>query len=53
MITIVSVGGVKLGYAWGATRVSGLGKDLAVQHHARRAAGGLMAGSGVYLIVKA
>ncbi|ASK21821.1 threonine transporter [Halomonas sp. N3-2A] len=53
MITIVAVGGVKLGYAYFAGAVA----SFVINHRAERAvkvtAGGLMVGAGSYLIAKA
>lgn len=53
MITIVAVGGVKLGYAYFAGAVA----SFVINHRAERAvkvtAGGLMVGVGSYLIAKA
>lgn len=52
-ITIVAVGGVKLGYAY----FSGVVASFVINHRAERAvkvaAGGLMVGAGSYLIAKA
>lgn len=51
-ITVVTVGGVKLGYAYGACRISALAGHLRGQRAAKFAAGGCMIGAGVYLVAK-
>lgn len=53
LVTIVTVGGVKLAYALGANRVARLSSSLKIQREARMTAGGLMLGAGAYLIAKA
>ncbi|PTN12294.1 LysE family transporter [Nitrosomonas aestuarii] len=54
-VTVVTVGGVKLAYAFAATKVvtiSKISKGLAVRNQARLASGTLIVGAGTYLIVK-
>lgn len=52
-ITVVSVGGVKVCYALSAIKIANLARELKFENAARKTAGGLMAGAGIYLIVKA
>lgn len=51
-ITIVGVGGVKSIYALFAKKVATTAQGLGMESAARKAAGGLMLGTGGYLIVK-
>jgi len=51
-VTVVSVGGVKILYAMSATKVANLARELKFENTARKTAGGLMVGTGTYLIVK-
>ncbi|WP_417863165.1 LysE family translocator [Vreelandella venusta] len=53
MITIVSVGGVKLGYAYFAGAVASFGTNHRAERAVKVTAGGLMVGAGSYLIAKA
>jgi threonine/homoserine/homoserine lactone efflux protein len=53
LITVVSVGGVKVLYALSATKVANFAKERKFIDIARKTAGGLMVGAGTYLIVKA
>ena len=53
LITIFSVGSVKVIYAVFSNTVAAYAKNTAVEVVARKAAGGLMVGAGGYLIVKA
>jgi threonine/homoserine/homoserine lactone efflux protein len=52
-ITIVTVGGVKLGYAFAAQRIIHRLQSQRSQRRGRLAAGGLMIGAGTYLVSKA
>ena len=51
-VTVVSVGGVKVLYALSASKISNFARELKFENAARKTAGGLMVGSGTYLIVK-
>ena len=51
-VTVVSVGGVKALYALSATKVANYARELKFENTARKTAGGLMVGAGIYLIVK-
>ncbi|WP_232318761.1 LysE family translocator [Halomonas sp. GT] len=53
MITIVTVGGIKLGYAYFAGVVASFGINHRAERAVKVAAGGLMVGTGLYLIAKA
>ena len=53
LVTVVSVGGVKVFYSFSATKVASLAKKYRFENAARKTAGGLMVGTGGYLIVKA
>ena len=52
LVTIVTVGGVKLAYAFAATKVMLMSKGLAIEDKTRLASGALMVGAGTYLIAK-
>ncbi len=52
LVTVVTVGGVKLAYAFAATKVMLMSKGLAIENKARLASGTLMVGAGTYLITK-
>lgn len=52
-VTLLAVGGVKLGYALGARKVMSLAGSPKIERRARTVAGGFMIGAGTYLIVKA
>jgi len=52
-ITIITVGGVKLIYAYAARTFVARWKSRRVQRITRKAAGGLMIGAGSYVILKA
>jgi len=52
-VMVVSVGGVKILYALSATKVASLARSQKPNNTARKTAGGLMVGTGSYLIVKA
>ncbi len=51
-IMVVGVGGVKVIYAFSAIKVASLAKRYKFDNTARKAAGGLMLGTGGYLIIK-
>jgi threonine/homoserine/homoserine lactone efflux protein len=53
LATILAVGGVKLGYAWGAERIVTRLQNRRAQKLAGTAAGCAMVGAGTYLIAKA
>ena len=53
ILTIVAVGGVKLGYAYSAIRVASFAKGFKGERAVKVAAGGFMIGAGVFLIAKA
>ncbi|SET68727.1 Threonine/homoserine/homoserine lactone efflux protein [Nitrosomonas marina] len=52
IVTVVTVGGVKLVYAIGAAKAMLMGKKLAVENKIRLIPGVLMVGAGTYLIAK-
>lgn len=52
-LTIVAVGGVKLGYAYSANKLASLFTNTKTQRTLKLAAGSLMAGIGAYLLIKA
>lgn len=51
-VTVVTVGGVKLAYAFAATKVMAMSKELGAGNKARLASGVLMVGAGTYLIAR-
>lgn len=51
-ITVATVGGVKLAYAFAATKVMTMGKKLGAENKTRLASGALMVGTGTYLIAR-
>lgn len=53
LVTIVTVGGVKIFYAFSANKIASMSKGYNLESKAKKAAGGFMAGAGSYLIVKA
>lgn len=53
VLTVVSVGGVKLGYACLATKIVSSARAFRGRRSLKATAGGLMAVTGAYLIVKA
>lgn len=53
VLTVVAVGGVKLGYAYAATKVMPLAAGIRGERGTRVAAGGLMIGAGTYMITRA
>jgi len=52
-VMVISVGGVKILYAFSATKLASLAKRHKLDNAARKTAGGIMVGAGSYLIVKA
>lgn len=52
LVTAITVGSVKLGYAFAAKKVMIMGKRLAIEKEAKLTSGTLMVGAGTYLIVK-
>ena len=53
LVTIVAVGGVKLGYAYSAMRVVSFARGLEKERAVKNTAGGFMVCAGAYLIAKA
>lgn len=53
IVTIVTVGGVKIFYAVSASKLASMSKGYNLESKAKKVAGGLMVGAGGYLIVKA
>lgn len=53
ILTIVAVGGAKLGYAYSAMRVASYASGLKAERAVKVAAGGFMVGAGAYLMAKA
>lgn len=53
LVTIVSVGGVKIAYAVSAKKVVDMAQGIKLEYAAKKVAGGLLVGTGSYLIVKA
>lgn len=53
VLTIVAVGGVKLGYAYSAMRVVSFARGFKAEGAVRIAAGGFMVGAGAYLLATA
>ncbi|MDJ0620141.1 MAG: LysE family translocator [Calothrix sp. MO_192.B10] len=53
LVILITVGGVKLMYAFGAKKLVSMSKGLKIEKEAKLAAGSLMVGAGTYLIVKA
>ena len=51
-ITVATVGGVKLAYAFAATKVMTMGKKLGAENKTRLTSGALMIGAGTYLIAR-
>ncbi len=52
-VMVVSVGGVKVTYAFSASKVSSFARSHKFDNAARKTAGGFMVGAGSYLIIKA
>ncbi len=52
LVTTITVGGVKIVYAFSARKIVSMTKGLGLENKAKKAAGGLMLGAGSYLIVK-
>ena len=53
ILTIVAVGGVKLGYAYSAMRVASFARGFKAERAFKVAAGGFMVGAGAYLMANA
>ena len=53
LVTIVTVGGVKIAYAISARKVVTMSRGLKLEHAAKKAAGSFLIGAGSYLIIKA
>lgn len=53
LVTMASVGGVKVIYALSATKIASLAEGLELENAARTAAGGIMVGAGGYILAKA
>ena len=51
-VTVASVGGVKVLYVLSAIKVANFARDLKFENAARKTAGGVMVGAGIYMIVK-
>jgi threonine/homoserine/homoserine lactone efflux protein len=52
LVTLITVGGVKLAYAFGAKTLVSLSEGLKLEKEAKLIAGSVMVGTGTYLIVK-
>ncbi len=52
LVTLLAVGGVKLGYALAAQRMAALARNLPMAHRARPLAGYVLLGAGGYLLAK-
>lgn len=52
-ITLIALGGIKLGYAYGAQKITSLSGGSTKTHIIQRATGGVMITAGGYLIMKA
>lgn len=52
LVTIVTVGGVKIFYAISASKLASMSKGYNLERKAKKVAGGFMLGAGGYLIVK-
>lgn len=52
-VMVVSVGGVKILYAFSATKVASLARSHKLDNTTRKIAGGFMVGAGSYLMLKA
>ena len=52
LITVATVGGVKLAYAFTATKVMTIGREFGAGNKVRLASGALMVGAGTYLIAR-
>lgn len=53
ILTVVAVGGVKLGYAYFASSIVSLARGAGSQRAVKVGAGGFMIGTGSYLLIKA
>ena len=49
----MTVGGVKIAYAFTARKVVTMSRSLKLEHVAKKAAGSFLIGAGSYLIIKA
>lgn len=52
LVTIMTVGSVKIFYALSANKIASLSKGLALENKAKKTAGSFMIGAGSYLIIK-
>jgi threonine/homoserine/homoserine lactone efflux protein len=52
LVTLITVGGVKFAYAFGAKTLVSLSEGLKLEKEAKLIAGSVMVGTGTYLIVK-
>lgn len=53
VLTMVAVGGVKLGYAYSATRIASFARGFKAERSVKVTAGGFMVAAGAYLMAKA
>lgn len=53
LVTIVTVGGVKIFYAFSANKIYSMSKGYNLESKVKKAAGSFMVGAGSYLIIKA
>ena len=53
LVTIATVGGVKIFYAFSANKIASMSKGYNLESKAKKVAGSFMVGAGCYLIVKA
>lgn len=51
-ITIIAVGGVKVAYAYGAGKAMRLANGLTFERKLKMASGGVLAGAGVYMLLR-
>ena len=52
MVTIITVGGVKITYAFTARKIVNMSRDLNLDSGTKKVAGSFMIGTGCYLIIK-
>jgi threonine/homoserine/homoserine lactone efflux protein len=52
-VTVIAVGGVKLGYAYFAEKVAAMSRNLKAERAVKTTAGAFMVGAGAYLMAKA
>ena len=50
LVTIITVGGVKIFYAFSARKVVSMSKEFKLESKAKKAAGGFMIGAGSFLV---